>query len=140
MKFSTPVEIAKLLRRHDIYPTRQRIGIASVLFSRGEHLSAEDIFSLVNSDSSDASKATVYNTLSLFVQRGLIREVVADPARIFYDPNTTQHHHFYNTATGKLTDIPMEQVGISALPALPGGMCMEGIEVIVRVRPLDSTR
>ena len=138
MKFSTPAEIAQLLRRHDIYPTRQRIGIASVLFSRGEHLSAEDIFALVNSDSSDVSKATVYNTLSLFVQRGLIREVVADPARIFYDPNTTLHHHFYNTATGKLTDIPIEEVCISALPALPGGMCMEGIEVIVRLRPTDS--
>jgi len=134
-KTYTPSEITDLLRSHEINPTSQRIEIAQVLFSRCEHLSAEDVFALVNGDSSRVSKATVYNTLGLFAERGLIREVIADPTRVFYDPNTAPHHHFYDTSTGRLMDIPAEDVKIHSLPALPEGMRMEGVDVIVRVRP-----
>jgi len=128
-------EVSRLLREHDITPTAQRVEIANVLFTRKEHLSAEDVFVLVNGEAPRVSKATVYNTLGLFAAQGLIREVIADPDRTFYDPNTAPHHHFYDTATGKLTDIPAEAVEISRLPALPEGVQMEGVEVIVRVRP-----
>ena len=131
----TQQEIPALLRSHEINPTSQRIEIARALFLRSEHLSAEEIFSLVNSESACVSKATVYNTLGLFADRGLIREVVADPTRIFYDPNTAPHHHFYDTSTGKLMDIPAEDVRIQSLPTLPDGMRMEGVDVIVRVCP-----
>lgn len=130
-------EISGLLRSHEINPTSQRIEIAQLLFARCEHLSAEDVFALVNGESArvSVSKATVYNTLGLFAERGLIREVIADPTRVFYDPNTAPHHHFYNTSTGKLMDIPAEDVQIHGLPALPEGMRMEGVDVIVRMRP-----
>jgi len=128
-------EISGLLRSHEINPTSQRIEIAQLLFSRCEHLSAEDVFALVNGESACVSKATVYNTLGLFAERGLIREVIADPTRVFYDPNTAPHHHFYNTSTGKLMDIPADDVKINGLPALPAGMRMEGVDVIVRMRP-----
>jgi Fur family iron response transcriptional regulator len=131
----TKEETAALLRMHDINPTNQRVEIAQALLLRGEHLSAEEIFALVNSESARVSKATVYNTLGLFSERGLIREVVADPTRVFYDPNTAPHHHFYDTSTGKLMDIPVEDVQIDRLPALPEGMRMEGVDVIVRVCP-----
>jgi len=126
-------KILALLQKHDINPTSQRVEIARVLFARCEHLSAEDVFALVNGESACVSKATVYNTLGLFAARGLIREVIADPTRVFYDPNTTPHHHFYNTSTGKLMDIPADEVRIDVLPALPAGMRMEGVDVIVRV-------
>jgi len=131
----TQEEIAALLRTHEINPTSQRVEIARALFLRGEHLSAEEIFAMVNSETARVSKATVYNTLGLFSERGLIREVVADPARVFYDPNTAPHHHFYDTSTGRLMDIPDEDVLIGRLPALPEGMRMEGVDVIVRVSP-----
>ncbi len=128
-------EIATQLRAHNINPTSQRVEIAQLLFSRAEHLSAEEVFTLVNGESARVSKATVYNTLGLFAERGLIREVIADPERIFYDPNTAPHHHFYDTSTGKLMDIPAEDVQIQGLPPLPEGMHMEGVDVIVRMRP-----
>ena len=134
-KVHTHDEIVALLRTRDINPTSQRIEIAQLLFSRCEHLSADEVFALVNGDSTRVSKATVYNTLGLFAERGLVREVIADPSRVFYDPNTVPHHHFYDTSTGKLMDIPAEEVQIRALPALPEGMRMEGVDVIVRVRP-----
>jgi Fur family iron response transcriptional regulator len=135
---STPDEIAAVLQEHSINPTTQRVEIAQVLFSHSTHLSAEDVFKLVNGESSRVSKATVYNTLGLFAERGLIREVIADPTRVFYDPNTVPHHHFYDTSTGKLTDIPADHVQISGLPAVPEGMDIEGIDVIVRVRPSST--
>ena len=134
-KTYTHDEIATLLRAREINPTSQRVEIAQLLFTRCEHLSAEEVFALVNGDSVRVSKATVYNTLGLFAERGLVREVIADPSRVFYDPNTTPHHHFYDTSTGKLIDIPADEVQIRTLPALPEGMHMEGVDVIVRVRP-----
>ncbi len=134
-KTYTHDEIAALLRARGINPTSQRVEVAQVLFSRCEHLSAEEVFALVNGNAARVSMATVYNTLGLFVECGLIREVVADPTRVFYDPNTAPHHHFYDTSTGKLMDIPAEEVQIRTLPALPEGMRMEGVDVIVRVRP-----
>jgi Fur family iron response transcriptional regulator len=131
----TQIETTALLKAHGINPTSQRVLIAQMLFSRAEHLSAEEVFAVVNGESARVSKATVYNTLGLFAERGLIREVIADPMRVFYDPNTIPHHHFYDTSTGKLMDIPAEDVQIQGLPALPEGMCMEGVDVIVRMRP-----
>lgn len=127
-------EVTHLLREHGITPTSQRVDIARVLFSRHEHLSAEDVFLAVNGETTRVSKATVYNTLGLFAAHGLVREVIADPDRTFYDPNTSPHHHFYDTTTGALIDIPAEAVEISRLPALPDGVQMEGVDVIVRVR------
>jgi len=127
-------DLVSRLRQHGITPTAQRVHIASVLFSRCEHLSAEDVFGLVNGERPRVSKATVYNTLGLFTQHGLIREVIADPAKVFYDPNTSPHHHFFDVTSGKLMDIPAEQVQIGSLPNVPTGMQLEGVDVIVRVR------
>lgn len=123
-----------LLRAHDINPTHQRIEIAHALFSRGEHLSADRVLAIVNDRHSQTSKATVYNTLNLFLEKKLIREVIVDPHKVFYDPNTAAHYHFYNVDTGELTDIEATAVAIAGLPHLPDGMVTEGVDVIVRVR------
>jgi Fur family iron response transcriptional regulator len=127
--------ISEHLRSHDITPTHQRIEIASVLFSRCEHQSADQILAAVNVHHSETSKATVYNTLKLFLARGLVREVIVDPSKIFYDPNTAPHHHFYNLVSGELTDIPADTLQMAGLPTLPEGMLAESIDVIVRIRP-----
>ena len=124
-----------LLRRHDIAPTHQRLEIAHVLFSRGEHLAADQILMLVNGQHAETSKATVYNTLNLFRDRGLIREVIVDPKRVFYDPNTEPHHHLYNVDTGEITDIAADALSVTGMPELPPGMVAEGVDIIVRVRP-----
>jgi len=129
-------QLVELLRRHGIAPTHQRLEIAHVLFSRCEHLAADQILALANERFAETSKATVYNTLNLFRDRGLIREVIVDPRRVFYDPNTDPHHHLYNVDTGELTDIAAEDLQISGMPVLPPGMVTEGVDVIVRIRAL----
>ncbi|MFN3398015.1 MAG: Fur family transcriptional regulator [Sulfurimicrobium sp.] len=124
-----------LLRQHGINPTHQRIEIAYALFSHQEHLCADQVMAIVNAKHSETSKATVYNTLNLFQEKRMIREVIVDPNKVFYDPNTHPHHHFYNIATGELTDIDVDDIGLTGLPQLPPGMVTEGVDIIVRVRP-----
>jgi len=130
--------LVEMLRRHGISPTHQRIEIAYALFARGEHLSADQILATVNNRHSETSKATVYNTLNLFLERKLIREVIVDPHKVFYDPNTDAHHHIYNLDTGELTDIDASQIEIAGLPQPPEGMVTDGIDIIVRVRSRAS--
>jgi len=137
MRNYTHDEIAALLREHDINPTLQRVEIARELFSRGGHFSAEDVFTLVNAEEIQVSKATVYNTLGLFADKGLIRQVIVDPSKVFYDPNTMPHYHFYDVVAGTLTDISAQDVRITGLPPLPAGAQMEGVDVIVRMRRSD---
>jgi len=126
--------LAEVLRRHGVSPTHQRIEIAYALFSRQEHLSADQILAIVNDRHSETSKATVYNTLKLFLEQHLIREVIVDPNKVFYDPNTEPHYHLYNIDTGELADIDASSIEISGLPPLPEGMVTEGVDIIVRVR------
>jgi len=133
-KIMSDTDIVTLLRNYGINPTSQRVLIAHVLFTRCTHLSAEDVYRLVNVDNHRVSKATVYNTLGLLASKGVVREVIADPTRIFYDPNTLPHHHFFDVTTGELTDISAEQIHVSGLPPLPNGAKLEGVDVIVRMR------
>ncbi len=133
-KIYTAEEIPGLLRDHGINATFQRLEIARAMFTHGGHFSAEDVFTLVNGDQPHVSKATVYNTLGLFAENGLIHQVIVDPTKVFYDANTLPHHHFYNVSTGTLSDISAHDVRITGLPPLPEGMQMDGVDVIVRVR------
>ena len=130
----TRENMAELLRNHGINPTHQRIEIAHALLSRQQHLSADQIMAIVNTRHPETSRATVYNTLNLFLEKKLIREVIVDPNKVFYDPNTCNHHHFYNVDTGRLTDIDASNIGISGLPSLPQGTMTEGVDIIVRIR------
>jgi Fur family iron response transcriptional regulator len=133
-------KLADLLRVHGISPTRQRIEIARVLTSRCAHLSAEQVLAIVNEHNSETSKATVYNTLKLFLEKKLIREVIVDPRKVFYDPTSTPHHHFYNVDTGELTDIDVAELDVSGMPRPPKGAVIEGIDIIVRTRSDRNTR
>jgi Fur family iron response transcriptional regulator len=128
-------DITDRLRAHGIAPTHQRVEIANALFSRCEHLSADQILAAVNVRHSETSKATVYNTLKLFLEKGLVREVIVDPTKVFYDPNVQPHHHFYNVESGELTDIPANALHLAGIPQMPEGMVAESIDVIVRIRP-----
>ncbi len=131
-------EATRRLRASDILPTLQRIQIAQVLLTHDQHLSADQVMEQAYEAGSRVSKATVYNTLGLFARKGVIREVIVDPTRVFYDTNVTPHHHFYNIDTGELTDIDADQLTLQKLPALPKGTAAAGVDVIVRLREVSS--
>ena len=125
--------IAEHLRMHGITPTQQRVDIAEILFTRAQHLSADQVLEVVNQEQALVSKATVYNTLGLFARRGLVREVIVDPSKVFYDSNVEAHHHFYNVDTGELIDIDATGVKIENLSALPEGTEASGVDVVIRI-------
>ncbi len=126
--------VVSLLKEAGITPTQQRIEIAQILFAKLHHLSAEQVLSQVNRDQALVSKATVYNTLGLFASKGLVREVIVDPSKVFYDSNTKPHHHFFNVDTGLLTDFDSDTVQIEQLPSLPEGTIADGVDIIIRLR------
>jgi Fur family iron response transcriptional regulator len=132
----TRASVVQLLRRHGINPTHQRIEIGYALFDNPRHPSADEILAMVNAQHVETSKATVYNTLKLFVEKGMVRELIVDPNKVFYDPNVSAHHHFYDVASGQLTDIPAEGVHVEGLPSLPRGTVTAGVDIIVRTRPM----
>jgi Fur family iron response transcriptional regulator len=127
-------EAANRLRDYDILPTQQRVQIARVLLTGDQHLSADQVLELVEATGSKVSKATVYNTLGLFADKGILREVNVDPNRVFYDTNNTVHHHFYNIDSGELSDIDPGQIPVDQLPKAPEGSVVDGVEVIIRIR------
>jgi len=133
-------QIIQILREHHISPTIQRIEIAQILLSKMQHLSAEQVLAVVNVEKPKVSKATVYNTLGLFARKGLIKELIIDPTKVFYDSNTAEHHHFYNVDTHELFDISAEEVNVASLPSLPQGTEADGVDVIIRIRSSAQDR
>ena len=127
--------VAQRLRVAGVAPTRQRVAIARVLLARPQHLSAEQLIAQLRAAGCQSvSKATVYNTLGLFARLGLVREVIADPSRVFYDSNVSEHHHLFDVDSGTLTDIAVDAVKLDDIGSIPEGMEVAGVEVVVRVR------
>ena len=104
------LDIHSNLLKHDVLPTPQRIKVASVILDCPQHLSADQIMDRLIEKDSEVSKATVYNCLKLFCEKGLIKEINIDPSRKYYDSTTHAHHHFYHVQTGELTDIPQDKI------------------------------
>jgi Fur family transcriptional regulator, iron response regulator len=124
----------ELLRAAKLRPTRQRLALARMLFDKGDrHVTAEQLHGEASAASVRVSLATVYNTLHQFIGAGLLREVVVDPGRSYFDTNVSDHHHFFHEESGRLQDIPGERVAVAELPAPPDGTQIRRVDVIIRV-------
>jgi Fur family iron response transcriptional regulator len=137
MEHSSVATILPRLRACSLRPTRQRVALARLLFNGGErHVTAEQLHSEASAAAIRVSLATVYNTLHQFTTAGLLREVVVEPGRSYFDTNVEDHHHFYCETTGMLQDIPGPSVMVSQLPGAPPGTEISRVDVIIRVRRL----
>jgi Fur family transcriptional regulator, iron response regulator len=132
-----PGQCARRLAGFGIRPTAQRVRIAALLLASPQHLSAEQILASLRAAGARVSKATVYNTLNLFAERGVIRQLSVDGARTWFDSNVAPHYHFHDLDTGALLDVPVPEVEFARLPALPTGMEMAGIDLVIRVRKIS---
>lgn len=127
-------DVAAQLRARGITPTAQRVEIATIVFAKPQHLAAEQILDLVNERDPVVSKATVYNTLGLFVEHGLVRELVVDSSKVFYDSNVSEHHHLFHVESAQLEDLSASEVTLANLPALREGLEVERVDIIIRVQ------
>lgn len=126
--------VIELLNRVGLRPTRQRLTLARLLFEASDrHVTAEQLYDEAVAAKVPVSLATVYNALHQFTEAGLLREVVVEAGRSYFDTNTTQHHHFFRFDTGELQDIPADAITVSKLPELPEGTALDRVDVVVRV-------
>jgi Fur family iron response transcriptional regulator len=123
------------LRGVGLRPTRQRLALAKLLFdTHDRHVTAEMLHGEALRARVRVSLATVYNTLHQFTDAGLLREIVVDAERSYFDTNVTNHHHLFDEDSRHLHDIPETDVRLESLPALPAGMELSRVDVIVRMR------
>jgi len=131
----TDQEAVARLRVAKLRPTRQRVDLVGLLFRAGDrHVTAESLHAEATRAGVQVSLATVYNTLHQFTEAGLLRQVVVDASRTYFDTNTGNHQHFFVQDEATLIDIPGENIAVAGVPAPPKGMNVERIDVVVRVR------
>jgi Fur family transcriptional regulator, iron response regulator len=127
--------LAERLRSVGLRLTRPRVALAHLLFDAGDrHITAEQLHGEAAAASIRVSLATVYNVLHQFTAAGLLREVVVEPGRSYFDTNIDDHHHFFCESSGVLQDIAGQDVTVSGIPVPPLGTEINRVEVIVRVR------
>lgn len=126
--------IIACLKGAGLRPTRQRIALAKLLFEgENRHVTAEELHDEARSAGVSVSLATVYNALHQFTDAGMMREVVVEAGRSYFDTNTSDHHHFFHEDDGMLEDIPSDEIRVETLPAAPSGTSVRRVDVIVRV-------
>ena len=136
---SASLRVLARLRAAGLRPTRQRLALARLLLEGSDrHVTAEQLHAEAIAAAIPVSLATVYNTLHQFTEAGLMREVVVEPGRSYFDTNTADHHHFFCEATSRLQDIPGECLSVSGLPLPPAGTEIRRIDVVIRVRPQNG--
>jgi len=126
------------LKQAGLRPTRQRLALSRLLFEDGSrpqdrHVTAEQLHGEAMQGGVRVSLATIYNTLNQFTQAGLLREVVVEPGRSYFDTNVEDHHHFFFEGSGRLMDIPGDSVRLEELPAAPEGARVRRVDVIIRL-------
>lgn len=126
-------EIPSVLRQHGIQPSAQRVAVAEYILDTEEHPSADIVFARVRQGFPMLSRATVYNTLNLFVKKGLLRELVLAEGKVVFDPKLEAHHHFIDERTGEILDIPWDAVKVSRVDTLKGYDVRE-YQVVMRGR------
>lgn len=122
------------LRAHGVFPTAQRLAIAQYFLPRHQHLTAEQLHLALHQAGIRVSKATVYNTLGVLVDAGLVREIFIGANRAFFDSNASPHHHLFNLDTGELSDLPNQDLVQWNRVSLPDDTQVESIELVLKVR------
>lgn len=130
------VQLVERLRKAGLRPTRQRLSLSHLLFSKGDrHVSAEALHEEALAANVPVSLATIYNTLHQFNEVGLLRAVAVESSKTYFDTNTSNHHHFFLEAENRVVDVPESKITVGDLPEPPEGMEIDRVDVIVRLRP-----
>lgn len=134
-----PVNVVTALRERGIQPSAQRVAVGDYVLNTCDHPSADKVASTVRKKFPIISRATVYNTLNLMVEKGLLREFVLDDGKTVFDANVGSHHHFVDEASGRIYDIPWESLKVSKLDSLKGFQVKE-YQVVLRGRAKGVSR
>jgi|TARA_B110001454_G_C12612232_1_gene389210 Fur family iron response transcriptional regulator len=128
-------QVIDVLRGSGLRPTRQRLALAKLLFDGDHrHVTAEILHAEALEAGVPVSLATVYNALHQFNKAGLLREIVVEVGRSYFDTNNSYHHHIFNEDSRELTDIEAGQINLTGLPEIADGQKVSRVDVILRVK------
>ena len=128
-------DFAEQLRSAGLRPTRQRVAIAAMLLDgRHRHVSADSLIEEITAAGLQVSGGTVYNTLNQFTEAGLLRRVMVHNEYSLFDTNTDHHHHFYESLSDQLIDIPNGDVFLVKLPQAPDGHEIKAVDVVIHIQ------
>ena len=127
------LELQKKLRSAGVRPSAHRMAVAEYVLTTSEHPSAEQVLERVRRRFPLLSRATVYNTLNLLVEKGLLRELVLSEGKVVFDPKLDRHHHFIDDETGRIEDVPWAALRVGD-PARIEGYEVREYMVVMRGR------
>lgn len=113
------INIRECLVEHGIRPSAHRLAVAEYVLTTQDHPSADRVWREVASRFPAISRATVYNTLNLFVEKGILRALHMDPESVVFDPRIETHHHFVDEKTGAIHDVDWEKLQVCNIDQLP---------------------
>ena len=129
----------RILKDHGIKPSAQRLAVAEYVLHTPEHPSAEKVWARVRERFPMISRATIYNTLNLFVEQGLLGALHLAPDSVLFDANTDRHHHFIDEESGRIYDVPWNQIEVRNAE-LPPGFEVNAYQVVLRGRRFNLRR
>ena len=122
------------LKRNHLKPTLQRFALVKLLFDgKNKHFTAEDLYEKVKLKKNKISLATIYNTLHSFVEKKLLKQVSIKDGKTIFCTNMSSHHHFFNSVTGKLIDIPRNKIKLKKIPNAPEGLKIDSVDVVINL-------
>jgi Fur family transcriptional regulator, iron response regulator len=113
-------QVVKMLRDRGIQPSAQRVAVAQYALTTEDHPSADQVWARVRKSFPMISRATVYNTLNLFVAKGLLQPLVLAEGKVVFDPKVDRHHHFIDEDTGTIHDVPWQALEVKNIQSLRG--------------------
>jgi len=133
------MDVSRKLQEAGMRITRQRVELAQLLFGNGDrHFTADALYDEAMGNRIPVSLATVYNTLQQLVTAGLIRKLGIEGQRAWYDTNITEHHHLFFEDDNHIDDIDDASITIGKMPAVPEGMVISRVEIVVRLKRQDA--
>ncbi len=128
-----------MLKERGIQPSAQRMAVAQYALTTTEHPSADQVWDRVRRSFPFISRATVYNTLNLFVTKGLLQPLVLAEGKVVFDPKTEPHHHFIDDQTGSIHDVAWDALEVKHVQSLRG-YDVRAYQVVMRGRRKGGTR
>ena len=126
-------DASAILQSAGIQATPQRVAVAQFVFGTTSHPTANEAWAKVKRTNPTISRATVYNTLNLLVEKGLLRTQILKGGTVVFDPLLEPHHHFVDDRTGRVYDIPWDAVEVTGNDLLEGFDVRE-YQVVMRGR------
>ncbi len=112
--------ISRILINNNIKPSFQRIKILEYLLENKKHPTVDEIYVSLHPEIPTLSKTTIYNTLNLFLESGIVRALNIESSESRYDPITDQHGHFKCDHCGSVYDFPVNFENIKSNKFLEG--------------------